>query len=62
MRLLGDLQLVKVINSFRMENIILFSVQVIIGSETQIRFVSYQTIREFFPRELLVFLEDKGRI
>jgi hypothetical protein len=57
LKLLSDIKLVKIITSFRMENVILFSVQIIIKVDIEVRFICYQTLRDFFPKDLLCFLE-----
>jgi hypothetical protein len=46
-----------------LENVIVFSAQVQSAtSEPETRFISYQTLRESYPRELLTFLEEQGMI
>lgn len=61
-RLLGEVKVVRVVSSFKMENVIIFTVEAQIGKDPEIRFICYQTLREFFPRELLCFLEERGKI
>ena len=63
-QLLQSPKVVQLTSSFRLENVIIFSAQVQTAPENQpeTRFISYQTLRDHFPRELLIFLEDNGMI
>ncbi len=62
LKLLREAKLIKILSEFKIENIIFFTVQMGVEDLVEMRFMSYQTIREFFPKELLIYLEDNGKI